>query len=561
MLAMDGAIRRGGVVFAVATSLACLLSVSAFAQGAPATYAGLRGAEPIDPADIEGAPVATLTRAYLPESIDLSDRMPPPIHQIHGSCVSYSVAYAARGYYSAIAGGTKPGAGSSTPSPAYLHTQIYRRDKPCAKSGSDAITALKYLMKSGLPSNETDAKTLICSAEIENRSLPTNGFSVRSFVTNYFVDRTSKARLGSLEAIKQSLASGNPVIVHFSLFKATSDPTSEEDTLASLRPNEIYRGSLARTYGSAGGHAMVLVGYDERRQAFRVQNSWGEEWADGGFGWIGYDAARADMSGAFTMVTSVKPPKPQPAPSKLRESPFTQRGNCGSVAESRAGGGRTRLSGFVESVADLKLLTALNASGETELSVRPWPICEALLTLREPLAAPSRPTVEFLKGDGAFRIGEAMGFRVTTPNFPSFLYLVYLQSDGTVVNLVPRGGPMRRQMPAGTTLVFGDGKDGRQTFRAAEPIGSEAIVAIAARSPLAQLEELEKAGGQFRLSAASRRDDADEWLDDEPKVASPKADARLYLSILRAAMAENPQTQALARETTADVAYVSIAKK
>ena len=116
-------------------------------------------------------------------------------------------------------------------------------------------------------------------------------------------------------------------------------------------------------------------------------------------------------------------------------------------------------------------------------------------------------------------------------------------------------------MSPAPTLVFGDGKDGRQTFRAAEPIGSEAIVAIAARSPLAQLEELEKAGGQFRLSAASRRDDGDEWLDDEPKAASPKADDRLYLSILRAAMAENPQTEDLARETTADVAYVSIAKK
>lgn len=35
-------------------------------------------------------------------------------------------------------------------------------------------------------------------------------------------------------------------------------------------------------------HAMVLVGYDDARQAFRVRNSWGEDWGDHGSIWVDY---------------------------------------------------------------------------------------------------------------------------------------------------------------------------------------------------------------------------------------------------------------------------------
>jgi hypothetical protein len=36
-------------------------------------------------------------------------------------------------------------------------------------------------------------------------------------------------------------------------------------------------------------HAMVLVGYDDSRSAFRVRNSWGPAWGDNGSIWVGYD--------------------------------------------------------------------------------------------------------------------------------------------------------------------------------------------------------------------------------------------------------------------------------
>jgi C1A family cysteine protease len=37
-----------------------------------------------------------------------------------------------------------------------------------------------------------------------------------------------------------------------------------------------------------GGHAMLVVGYDDRRQVFIVRNSWGREWGIRGYGYLPY---------------------------------------------------------------------------------------------------------------------------------------------------------------------------------------------------------------------------------------------------------------------------------
>jgi len=37
-----------------------------------------------------------------------------------------------------------------------------------------------------------------------------------------------------------------------------------------------------------GGHAMTCMGYDDRRKAWLVRNSWGADWGDGGHCWIPY---------------------------------------------------------------------------------------------------------------------------------------------------------------------------------------------------------------------------------------------------------------------------------
>jgi hypothetical protein len=64
-----------------------------------------------------------------------------------------------------------------------------------------------------------------------------------------------------------------------------------------------------------GGHAIVLAGYrgTAGRRQFLVHNSWGNGWADGGYGWISENAVRTYTKHAYKIVvadTSTPPPPP-----------------------------------------------------------------------------------------------------------------------------------------------------------------------------------------------------------------------------------------------------------
>ena len=75
--------------------------------------------------------------------------------------------------------------------------------------------------------------------------------------------------------MKAQLARGVPVI--FSMRIGTKMRGHRGDSI------------ISSDFGDLGGHTMIAVGYDETRKAFRIQNSWGRNWADGGYGWFSYD--------------------------------------------------------------------------------------------------------------------------------------------------------------------------------------------------------------------------------------------------------------------------------
>lgn len=518
-------------------------------------FDGLLGATPPDPALAEVLPKVTLNRAYLPAAIDLSPLMPPPVKQEYGSCVAHAVGYAVRGYYSAIEHSTKPGDPASTPSPAFLHTQIagWIPSKPrqpttelCKSSGSSAVVAMHYLMGNGSLTNQDVPIGRICAPDVTVMNVAKNEYSIRDGGLIYFREESSFTDR-ELDKVKQSLSEGHPVVIGMSMYRYFEDPDKKSVTLEALRAGEVYHGSLGQHHGKAeGGHELVIVGYDDSRQAFKIENSWGTDWAEGGFGWIGYDAAKADIDEALIMDAGVTPPRPTPVRPAGDSPNIARAGQCARVVQTSGGS----YDGFVETEAELgELRTQFGEAAVGRIAVRPWPVCEALLTLDQPLAAASRPRIA-VDGSEKVKFGDLLGFSVTTPDFPSFLYVVYLQADGTAVNLVPRRGPVRQQLAPRTVLRFGDGKEGRQKFRVGEPAGTEAIVAIAARSPLAQLENLESSGnGQFRVLAGQHDEGA------------ASAEDRLYLSLLRTALLDNPDAKLAAREITADVLHVTVSEK
>ncbi len=84
----------------------------------------------------------------------------------------------------------------------------------------------------------------------------------------------------TLDVVRSFLASGFACVCGFQLPSTVSDLP------------EIYF-PVSRDDGN-DGHAVLVVGYDDDRWirsekgALLVQNSWGKQWGDGGFGWLPY---------------------------------------------------------------------------------------------------------------------------------------------------------------------------------------------------------------------------------------------------------------------------------
>lgn len=62
--------------------------------------------------------------------------------------------------------------------------------------------------------------------------------------------------------------------------------------------------------GGGSGHVMLVIGYDDATQMFRIKNSWGAAWADNGFAWVSYDFVKRAATGAAYLNGVISPRGP-----------------------------------------------------------------------------------------------------------------------------------------------------------------------------------------------------------------------------------------------------------
>lgn len=70
-----------------------------------------------------------------------------------------------------------------------------------------------------------------------------------------------------------------------------------------------YKTGVITEKGSQLDHAINVIGWDDDKQAWLIKNSWGKNWGQDGFGWIGYDALGIDQ---FMYVETYGVDKPIP---------------------------------------------------------------------------------------------------------------------------------------------------------------------------------------------------------------------------------------------------------
>jgi C1A family cysteine protease len=81
-------------------------------------------------------------------------------------------------------------------------------------------------------------------------------------------------------SLKAMLASGFPVVFGFTVYESMMTPAVQASGNVPM-PGWVFDAVL-------GGHAVLLVGYDDSTQLFRFRNSWGTGWGQAGYGTLPY---------------------------------------------------------------------------------------------------------------------------------------------------------------------------------------------------------------------------------------------------------------------------------
>lgn len=217
----------------------------------------------------------------LPSSVDLVSKFPPIGDQgQYGTCVSWAVAYNVKTAVNGMDNGlsvSQLSLPSNQFSPKDLFTAIPDDKKSPNCSGTDFSNALSVLQERGVASMQTvPYNSLGDCSQYNLESSWTNEASQNKI--KYW--RKIEA---DVEIIKQNLANNIPIILGAKL--SDNFMTWSSDNV--LSSNTSYN-----TVGQHSYHALVIAGYDDNRGpngAFKVINSWGEFWGDGGYIWIDYN--------------------------------------------------------------------------------------------------------------------------------------------------------------------------------------------------------------------------------------------------------------------------------
>jgi hypothetical protein len=214
--------------------------------------------------------------AALPEAISLLKFAPVRGDQgQQGSCVAWSSAYGARTVLEAAATGADPNQVKFSPS--FMYNQIGLDD--C--QGSYIQRAMEQMSSQGaLPLDQFPYSDQDCTRQPDqNQKRQAGEYKIHGFTRLTNGDNINSI---NVRAVKEHLAKDAPVVIGMMV---------GQSFMGDMQGKELWQpeGMDASQVGM-GGHAMCVIGYDDRKfgGAFQIMNSWGSQWGDNGIGWVRY---------------------------------------------------------------------------------------------------------------------------------------------------------------------------------------------------------------------------------------------------------------------------------
>ena len=219
----------------------------------------------------------------LPATFDLSEFMPPVRSQgQQGSCVAWATGYYLRSYQERIRTGKEYDTFDDVKSPAFVYN-LAKESGDC--SAATCIVNALYVLKTKGISTWTDFPYEENSCG-DKPSVPILEKAKEFKITNYYsftgmvVDSSGNYTVKNL--LKTVIKKGTPIIIGFDTDQKFGQALPRE-------ANGIY---ICKEYNAAlkkGPHALLIVGYDDTLNAFKVVNSWGTGWGNDGYAFVSYN--------------------------------------------------------------------------------------------------------------------------------------------------------------------------------------------------------------------------------------------------------------------------------
>jgi C1A family cysteine protease len=217
-----------------------------------------------------------LPKVTLPAKMDYTPKMTPVRDQgDEGTCVAFSTVAGMKEYQEQI-----DWKKYMELSPRFLYSECKKHDGQPDEEGTQIRVAMKILVQEG-----------VC----EEKYWPyaphqTDGAKAGAAADAKKFRELSYARVLNLYEIKLTLASKGPCVIGIECFSGIMKTKTGKVPMPG--PSEQ----------TLGGHAICVVGYDEKAKLLKFKNSWSTAWGDGGYGYLPYAYVDKYMTDAWSAV-------------------------------------------------------------------------------------------------------------------------------------------------------------------------------------------------------------------------------------------------------------------